>query len=153
MGEAVPLAKGGMQGISLLCDDMGNRLCTRSGQRETETVKKERDNVSSQKGKNETIVQAVHVSPEVSGFTCDTGMMDQLEHSVNAEIIFRDAEVHMLTVGTEVEEDNSELTCKASCWGLSLMTSWRLRLRPGPKVQPGVVAKLGYASSRRSIYS
>ena len=118
--EAVPLAKGGMQGISLSCDDMGNRLGIRSGHGETETVKKEKDDVSSQKSKNETIVQAVHVSPGVSGFTGDAEMMDQLEHSVHAEVIFRDGEVHVLTVGTEGGEDNSELICKASCWGFSL---------------------------------
>ena len=86
--EAVPLAKGGMQGISLSCDDMGNRLGIRSGHGETGTVKKEKNGVSSQKSKNETIVQSVNVSPEVSGFTGDAEMMDQLEDSVHAEVIF-----------------------------------------------------------------
>ena len=118
--KAVPLAKGGMQGISLSCDDMGNRLGIRSGHGETGTVKKEKDGVSSQKSKNETIVPAVHVSPELSGFTGDAEMMDQLEHSVHTEVIFRDGEVHVLAVGTEGGEDNSELTYKASCWGFSL---------------------------------
>ena len=99
--EAVPLANGGMQGFSLSCNDMGNRLGIRSGHWETESGKKERDGVSSQKSKNETIVQAVHVSPEVSGFTGDAEMIDQLEHSVHAEVIFREGEVHVLTVRTE----------------------------------------------------
>ena len=52
--EADPLAKGGMQGISLSCDDMGDRLGIRSGHGETKAVKKESDGVSSQRGKNET---------------------------------------------------------------------------------------------------
>ena len=37
---------------------------------------------------------------------------------VLAEVIFRDGDVHVLTVG--MEEDEEKLTCKASCWGFSL---------------------------------
>ena len=84
----------------------------------------------------------------MSGSTCDVGMIDQLEHSKCTC-----GEVHMLTVGKEGEKDNSELTCKASCWGFSLEDFRETQAKDQDLHHSGVVAKLGNASSRRSIYS
>ena len=107
--EAVPLAKGGMHGVSIRCDHG-----------ETETIQGKSDYVSSLNSDNGKTARAVYVNPIASDPNSDAGTEAQYESFAHAEIIVRDGEVHVLTVSSENEMSEPVVTCKASCWGMSL---------------------------------
>ena len=107
--EAVPLVKGGMHGVSIRCDHG-----------ETETIQEKSDYVSGLNSDNGKTARAVYVNPIASDPNSDAGTEAQYESFAHAEIIVRDGEVHVLTVSSENEMSEPVVTCKASCWGMSL---------------------------------
>ena len=112
--EAVPLATTGMPESSFL---QGRGLGIEQSNGETETVKGVVDYVLCHDGDNGKTVQAVKTGSQVSSSHSEAEIEPELVDHVQADIIFRGGDVHVLTVSTDASQN---LACKRSCWGFSL---------------------------------
>ena len=86
------------------------------------TVKDVVDYVLCHDGDNGKTVQAVKTSSQVSSSHSEAEIEPELVDHVQADIIFRGGDVHVLTVSTDASQN---LACKRSCWGLLSRRSQR----------------------------